>query len=631
MLAKTSIPRLWVGLFCYFFISSQLFSQNQVSILSAPAEGYVFPVDSDQGSIRYGIGESRIDNQSGNLAEIQMIISGNGFLDTTFHNISTGIHDVEVDIPQFMSNPYATYSLKIKTPTEEIEINNLSVGIHLAAVGHSLMAGAGNDTSIVQDKVWVSHLDNQGNWTYVPAQANNSSNPGYIGGTGLILAMAAADSLNANILLNNKAVSSSLIQDCIGQINQLATIPNFFPSWIMVWTGGNDIAVAIGNKSRDQLESEMSSDYSNLYDHIVATYPEAEHLYFADNFPAGEQELGMQNIDWVALNTKIIEELPSQKGPKAKYISSTQLGKMQDDLRHWESEAILDFAPRLGQSLRAHYLGQSALIEPIRIQGTSWDALQSQARLTLSDPVVFRKGIPNRAFYGRTSNGTIIVANQVSLHNGNEIRLSFNSRPDDIIFVGQQVFKINGTPYYPIANVYGGGRSLAVSWWESIDVIFPIEILNFEAKDHKLYWDLISDFENERAFLERSVDNQHFEEVQEIFFIDKLSNGSYEEKEWPARELFFRLKMQDQNGQITYSGSRTMKLRSIDQITFGPNPIKPKREVQLNQEAHVRIYDLRAKLLYKSTEAIRFFPSPEEAGMYFLQFDGKDFQKLWVK
>ncbi|MEM8889197.1 MAG: hypothetical protein AAGD28_14550 [Bacteroidota bacterium] len=630
MLAHTSIVRLVLGLFCFSFFSS-LFAQNQVSILSTPTEGYIFPVDSDQGSVRYGVGESRINNQTGNQASIQMIISGNGIQDTTFHNISSGIHDLEVDIPQFMANPYATYSLKVKTPTEEIVINNLSVGIHLGAVGHSLMAGAGNDTSIVQDKVWVSHQNNQGNWTYVPAQASNSSNPGYIGGTGLLLAMAAADSLNANILLNNKAVSSSLIQDCVGQINQLAAIPNFFPSWIMVWTGGNDIAVAIGNKTRAQLESEMSSDYSALYDHIVATYPEAEHLYFADNFPAGEQEIGMQDIDWVALNAKIVEELPSQKGPRAKYISSTQLGKMQDDLRHWESEAIMDFAPHLGQSLRAHYLGQSALIEPIRIQGISWDAIQSQARLTLSDNVVFRKGTPRRAFYGRTSTGTIIVANQVSLHNGNEIWLNFNSRPDDIIFVGQQVFKINGTPYYPIANVYGNGRSLAVSWWESIDVIFPIEILNFEVREHKLFWELISEFDSERAFLERSVDNQNFEEVQELLFAEKRSSGSYLEKEWPANALFFRLKMLDQNGQITYSGSRTMRLSPQDQITFGPNPIQAHEEIRLNQEAYVRIYDLRARLIYESTEAVRYFTSPKESGVYLLQFDGRGFQKLLVE
>ncbi|MDW3646195.1 MAG: hypothetical protein R8P61_03955 [Bacteroidia bacterium] len=622
--------RLYLGLFLCLS-SPQLFAQNQVNILSAPTEGYIFPIDSDLGSVRYGVGESRIDNQTSNLVSIEMIISGNGYQDTTFHSISTGIHDLEVEIPQFMANPYATYSLKVKTPTEEIEIDNLSVGIHLGAVGHSLMAGAGNDTSIVQDKVWVSHLNNLGNWTYVPAQANNSSAPGYIGGTGLLLAIAAADSLNANILLNNKAVSSSLIQDCVGQINQLAAIPNFSPSWIMVWTGGNDIAVAIGNKTRAQLETEMSSDYSMLYDHILSAFPEADQLYFADNFPAGEQELGMQNIDWVALNAKIIEELPAQKGPKAKYISSTQLGKMQDDLRHWESEAILDFAPRLGQSLRAHYLGQSTLLEPIRIQSISWDAIQSQARLTLSDVVVFRKGTPNRAFYGRTSNGTIIVANQVSLHNGNEIRLNFNSRPDDIIFVGQQVFKTNGTPYYPIANVYGNGRSLAVSWWEGLDLIFPIEILNFEVRGNKIYWNLISEFDNERAFLERSLDNQAFEEVQEIYFFDKKALDVYEEKEWPAEELFFRLKMIDQNGQITYSGSRTMRSQPSDRILFGPNPVQINQQIRINKEAYVRIYDLRAKLIYESLTTVRTFPGPEEAGIYLLQFDGQEFKKLWVQ
>lgn len=629
MLAQTSLFRLCIGLI--FFFSSQTFAQNQVSILTTPTEGYIFPINSDQGNVRYGVGESRIDNQSGNQAMIEMIVSGNGFLDTTFHSISAGIHDLEVDIPQFMANPYATYSLKIKTPTEEIEIDKLSVGFHLGALGHSLMAGSGNDTSIVQDKVWVSHMNNQGEWIYVAGQANNSSAPGYVGGTGLLLAMAAADSLNANILLNNKANPSTLIQDCVGQLNQLAVIPNFYPSWIMVWTGGNDIAAAIGNKTAVQLENEMTSDYSALYDHIVATYPEADQLYFADNFPAGEQELGMQNIEWGALNAKIVEALTIQKGPKARYISSTQLGKMQDDLRHWESEAILDFAPRLGQSLRGHYASSPVSLEPIRIQHVSWDAIQSQARLTLSDQVVFRNGTPSRAFYGRTSNGTVIVANQLSLHNGNEIRLDFSSRPDDIIFVGQQVFKINGTPYYPVANVYGNGRSLAVSWWESVDLIFPIEVLAFEVRDRKLYWELLSEFENERAFLERSMDNRHFEEVQELLFVNKQSSGFYLENEWPAHELFYRLKMIDQNGNITFSGTRTLKSQPSENISFGPNPIRANQQVRLTQEAHVRIYDLRASLIYESSNAVRNFPSPKEAGIYLLQIDGRACQKLRVE
>ena len=105
MLAHTSIVRLVIGLFCFTCISLSLFAQNQVSILSTPTEGYIFPIDSDQGSVRYGVGESRINNQTGNQASIQMIISGNGVQDTTFHSIASGIHDLEVDIPQFMANP----------------------------------------------------------------------------------------------------------------------------------------------------------------------------------------------------------------------------------------------------------------------------------------------------------------------------------------------------------------------------------------------------------------------------------------------------------------------------------------------------------------------------------------------
>ncbi|MEM6805057.1 MAG: SGNH/GDSL hydrolase family protein, partial [Bacteroidota bacterium] len=525
--------------------------------------------------------------------------------------------------PWFATDPFQTYDIRIITAYGETRINNLSSGIHIGALGHSLMSGLGNDTTLFQDKVWVSHFNDVGNWEYLPAQASNSNAPAYIGGTALLMALELADSLERRIMFNSAAVPGSLVQDCMSQLNDLQAIPNFYPSWMLVWTGGNDIMAALSNKSKAQFANDLQNDLQALHNDIRSTYPNASQLYMADYFPAAEQEVGLQEVDRASMISEKVYQLQANNVSKVKVQNASLLNKLQDDLIHWELEAVERFVKGLASQIKSNEANTPFSTDQIEIQALGWDAAQNKAIISLSEEVEFRGGQPDRAFYGRLSNGNIIPSTSVQLiqtngNMGDEIALGFSVQPEDIIYLGQNLFN-TGASSYVVPSIVSGNRSLSLQGWQNLDLIFPINILSFEQIANKIHWTLLAEHQEERAVLERAINTQDFEEVLSINFEDKKAQGVYEESVWPADRLYYRLKLTDLNGINTYSQTLSLSKQDASQISWGPNPLQSSDYLYISEPQHVIIYDLQGRELFRTEVPSQQIKLPGLAGMYLMK------------
>ncbi len=116
----------------------------------------------------------------------------------------------------------------------------------------------------------------------------------------------------------------------------------------------------------------------------------------------------------------------------------------------------------------------------------------------------------------------------------------------------------------------------------------PVELSYFEAKANAstvdLYWQTLSEENNEKFVIERSQDGQSFESIGEVRGAGNASqklNYSFEDKEPLSGTSYYRLKQLDFDGQFDYSEVKSVKFKRGKEVVIYPNPTKIGNDVRI--------------------------------------------------
>lgn len=145
------------------------------------------------------------------------------------------------------------------------------------------------------------------------------------------------------------------------------------------------------------------------------------------------------------------------------------------------------------------------------------------------------------------------------------------------------------------------------------DITFPVQLIDFSATkintDVLLRWATASQLNVDRFEVERSTNGREF---SKIITVNAGSGGtsSYEASDKNAltgfasySKLYYRLKIMDKDGKLSYSGIAVVKLENASafEVNAAPNPFTDKLELQVQAEAagiiRINLRDLSGKLV----------------------------------
>jgi Zn-dependent metalloprotease len=143
--------------------------------------------------------------------------------------------------------------------------------------------------------------------------------------------------------------------------------------------------------------------------------------------------------------------------------------------------------------------------------------------------------------------------------------------------------------------------------------ILPVEWIDFTAelqqKGVLLKWSTAAEENNAGFFIERSTDGQRFADLG--FVPAEAASGStydYLDGDLPIRAayLYYRLRQEDLDGQVSYSSIREVKLQPEEQWTVYPNPARTTCTLSFPAapflSAEVSLRDLNGRQLWRRTD-----------------------------
>jgi len=164
----------------------------------------------------------------------------------------------------------------------------------------------------------------------------------------------------------------------------------------------------------------------------------------------------------------------------------------------------------------------------------------------------------------------------------------------------------------------------------SPDCILPLKLNSFNGEYLnnvvKLNWKAEKQTGFSHFEIEKSTNARNFTEIKKIL----PSNGllyTFSDPDITAGTIYYRLKMIDYNGKISYSKIIRIHTKAAFQFQVGPNPASDHLAISgLGKHGSIRIVDLSGRTLLKKevrTQAILIDASFLQKGMYLLEyFDG---------
>jgi len=168
--------------------------------------------------------------------------------------------------------------------------------------------------------------------------------------------------------------------------------------------------------------------------------------------------------------------------------------------------------------------------------------------------------------------------------------------------------------------------------------ILPVELISFkgniQGKSVKLFWQTVSEINNEGFYIEKSNNGKIWEALSFIAGkgnSNKLNTYQYEDT-YPYNGInYYRLKQMDFDGRSEYSNIVTAELKdNISDISIYPNPTKEiltiTSQTEFEKKNPIRIFDLAGRLVSEMQMPIeegenKFVLNVEylESGIYFIQ------------
>lgn len=176
--------------------------------------------------------------------------------------------------------------------------------------------------------------------------------------------------------------------------------------------------------------------------------------------------------------------------------------------------------------------------------------------------------------------------------------------------------------WVPITNVYtkksdfdivNGARGIA-SLVEYGNLPLPIKLLQFSVSPDnnkaKLQWQIATAEDGSKYDLQRSKDGRTFATINQQTGNAFITQFNYTDYNLPNATYYYRLKMTDKDGKITYSSIAVLKVGSKNQlITTYPNPVKRGEPLQLNLEnvtaKSIEIVTMAGQIVYSNQLKVR--------------------------
>lgn len=177
----------------------------------------------------------------------------------------------------------------------------------------------------------------------------------------------------------------------------------------------------------------------------------------------------------------------------------------------------------------------------------------------------------------------------------------------------------------------------------------PVELLEFKAvlqnKDVALVWEVAAEDQMEGYSVERSFDGQFFTEVgwqKAINEFSTISTYEYLDSHVPVNiPLYYRLKIFDQSGAITFSPVREVVVRQDDFFAyFTPNPVRENGVLKIknneSQRLDIEVFHISGQKIWtespwveRGLQTIDFNTDNWVSGIYYLRVTGRS--QEWVQ
>lgn len=189
---------------------------------------------------------------------------------------------------------------------------------------------------------------------------------------------------------------------------------------------------------------------------------------------------------------------------------------------------------------------------------------------------------------------------RLSLDGGNTWVI--NNWSDHSYTTSSYTVSLNGT-YNLVLEYYENGGDNRVNFNISAGIPLPVKLISFSGKEVNgnaiLDWTLAEGSNPDYFEVERSSDGVDFITIDKVYspsaYLQADMDFKYDDKKTPAGKSFYRIKMVDQNGVVTYSKTVSVTVNKIvkkeiavfPSITTSNNPVKIQSNSTLNSAAVV--------------------------------------------
>jgi hypothetical protein len=205
--------------------------------------------------------------------------------------------------------------------------------------------------------------------------------------------------------------------------------------------------------------------------------------------------------------------------------------------------------------------------------------------------------------------------------NANGLILVITAATDGSIYAAGLFTDINGKGY--------------VAKYSSVTL--PIKLLSFSASlqntnTAKLQWQIATAEEDSKYELQRSADGRNFSIINLQTGTSSLTQFNYTDNGLPNGSYYYRLKMIDKDGKVTYSNMAVIKVGSKEQLFSAyPNPVKKGESLQINLQnitaIKIEIINTVGQVVYSNNAKITGstgLPVSFASGQYILRVISKD-------
>jgi hypothetical protein len=154
----------------------------------------------------------------------------------------------------------------------------------------------------------------------------------------------------------------------------------------------------------------------------------------------------------------------------------------------------------------------------------------------------------------------------------------------------------NGTAYVEFKDL----ESFSTLGYMSVSSALPVKLISFNAENEKqitrLFWQTSSELNASHFEVQRSVDASKWQTIADIAATGTTQNTikySYDDDDVPAGKSYYRLKMYDLDGSVSFSRVLSISSEKSPDLTIFPNPSFTKEiRIQYHSAAQIDIKDI---------------------------------------